>query len=353
MSDQIYLSNAGLGRNQAYRTALGLAASRGIAVRLGGLVDDGPKPKPGLGPGGFTAAVAAAAVCGGNFSLGREGAEIDFTPAGRPLGGDYAFDVARERPSPAGVSLVLEPLVPALCRADGPASLILSGGTHVPLCPTSDELRLVYVPTWRALGVDIEYTEITPGFMPHGSGEAEVRIKPASAIKPLQAETAFRPRRLGLELLTCGLPVHLAEQALEGARDRLALHHLKAETRLRRAQGQAGMGLLAWAQGEGYWVGFSALGRRGGRPEALANSACEALVNFLRSGAGLPSLMAARLLALLTLSGGISLLTVDHMSLPLKGALAAAQRLAPGAVRVNHPRREAPLEMRITGQGLI
>ena len=352
MDKTIFIPRAGQGRNQGLRTALVLAALSRRAVRLGGLVSEAPRPRPGLGAGNFTAAAAAAAVTAGSFELGREGSELLFVP-GRPAAGDYSFDVARERPSPAPLSLVLEVVAPILAAAGGSSQVILSGGTHVPGGFTSDEVRRVLVPTWGGLGLPLEFMEISPGFLPGGAGEAELRVSSSSGMRSLKGDDPFQPLELGIEVVISGLPLHLAEQALEGAQARLNLHRLKASGRIRRARGSAGMSLLIWARGRYYRVGFAALGRRGGRPEALANNACEALVGFLHSGAGLPAQLAAALLASLVCAAGVSRLTVDRSTPALKAAVQAADAFFPGAVLMNQPRQDAPLELRISGRGLL
>lgn len=346
------LPEAGAGRNQALRTALGLCALTSHPLRCGGLVDDNPRPKFGLGAGGLATVLAAAQVTGGEADVDLGVTELDFFP-GHPQAGDYDFDVAAEKRSDAPVSWLLETLLLPLAASGAESSLYLAGGTHVLGGATSDELRQVLLPDWRLLGLEVEYTEITPGFHPEGGGEAEARIQPCAVVWPLVAEGEFKPLRLGLEVVSSGLPVHLAEQAMEGALARLELHGLKPETRLRRARGGLGMGLLVWAEAQGgLRVGYSALGRRGGRPEALATQAVEDLVAFMGSGAGLPASLAAVLLAPLACARGQSRFSIEVMSREFKAAMKAVEALWPGTVRIFEDPKGGPVQVRVGGHDL-
>ena len=349
MPSSVVLPEAGAGRNQALRTVLGLAALAGRPLLCRGLVDDNPRPRPGLGPGGLTTAAAVSQVCGGRLeaALGLE--ELSLQP-GRPAYGDYQFDVARQARSSAPVSWVLEALLPLLAVAGGPSSLYLAGGTHVLGGAISDEVSQVLVPDWRLLGLEVSYTEVSPGFHPEGGGEAEALVEPCQGLGSLEAEKPFAPDRMGLEVVSSGLPVHLAEQALDGALARLELHGFKPRTRLRRARGGVGMALLVWAGAGPLRVGFSALGRRGGRPEALATEAVEELMAFLKSGAGLPAGLAARLLGLLACARGLSKLSVDMMSRELKAAVRAVEAVWPGTVRVFEDPKGGPAILRVMGR---
>lgn len=352
LPNPVLLNEAGAGRNQALRTALSLCALADRALVCRGLLDDNPRPKPGLGPGHLTLAQAVAQVCGGRLSAELGDEELTLEP-GVPQAGDYDFDVSGQRQSAAPLSWLLETLLPPLAVAGGQSSLYLLGGTHVLGGATSDEIRQVMVPNWRLMGLEVAYTEVTPGFYPEGGGEAEARLEPCLALAPLVAEEAFAPARVGLEVLSSGLPVHLAEQALEGALARLELHGIKPQTRLRKARGGVGLALLVWAQGQnGLRVGFNALGRRGGRPEALATEAVEALVTFLKSGAGLPASLAARLLALLACARGHSRLSVEAASRELKAAVKAVEVLWPGCARLYENPQGGPVLVRVMGRDL-
>jgi RNA 3'-terminal phosphate cyclase (ATP) len=353
----ITISNAGAGHNSAYKAGLALAALAGRTVMFTGLVDDNPRPSSGLGPGGITAAAGAAAVTSGHFEGGVGKPELFFQPGGltRPLAGDYQFDVARQHKSAAALGNILEVLAPSLGATGADSTLTIMGGSHVMGGLTSDELSHVITPNWRALGMDIQYSEVSPGFFPRAKGEATVTFGPGRSLSSLQAEGPFKPAEVGVEVLTSGLPLHLAEQALDGAIGRLEVHGIKAEGRMRKARGGTGLAMLVWASGTGsdaYRVGFAALGQRGGRPISVATTAAEALVSFLHSGAGMPAHVATAMLPALTAATGVSRLTVDHPSQALTAAAKAIDAILPGSIRLDQRRPQAPVEIRITGMAL-
>jgi RNA 3'-terminal phosphate cyclase (ATP) len=332
---QIVISKAGAGRNQALRTALALSAACGVSLNLRGITDDNPGGEPGLGPGHLTALVAAAKVGGGSFHglLGEEEAELK---PGRPLPGEYAFDVALHDRSAAPLSWVLESVLPALARAGGESQVILRGGTHVLGGLTSQMVTRVLAPAWRLMGVGLDYAEMVPGFHPQGGGEAEVRVQSPGHLESLAAEGPFKPAEVGVEAVICGLPVHLAEQALEGAVGRLELRGFKpaAELRRPRAAGR-GLALVVWTrEARGLAVGFASLGRRGGQPAALGLEAAETLASFLDSGAGISGDLAAALAAPLACARGVSRLTLDRNTPGLRAALKVVESFFPGAVRL-------------------
>jgi len=352
VTNMIHLPRAGAGRGQGLRTALALCALTGQALRAEGLTDEGPQPQPGLGPGNLRAARAASTVCDGRFNAALGQPEMEFFP-GRPRAGDYAFEAGESSPSRVPVSFFLDVVLLPLAAATGPSRVLMAGGTHVTGGFTSDEIALVLVPNLRQLGLKVDYSEISPGFGSKSGGEAEIEVHPGPKLRPILADEPFKAAKVGVEVLISELPVHLAEQALQSAQDRLEVHGLKAQTRIRRARGGIGMSLLIWAQGKSLVVGFSALGRRGGRPQALATAAVEDMMTFLRSGTGLPSSLAAFLLAPLVCALGQSKITVDRASNPLIAAMEAVQAVCPGALRMGRSPREAQVEITIQGKGLL
>lgn len=349
MSDPIFISQAGAGRNQALRTAVTLSVLTGRPIEYEGAVDEGAKPKPGMGPGTVTAVKAAAAISGAGYEarMGQTGGHLK---PREPRAGDYVFDVATQRKSAAAISPIMLCLLPILATTPGESSLVVTGGTHIHGAPTSDEMRYVLMPTLRALGLPVFYSEIVPGFLPIGGGEGELQIKGPASFMGIHAEKPFRPQNLNLEVVSSGLPVHLAEMALQGAQDRLAVKGIKAEGNIRRARGGHGLSVLAWSDGNGYRVGYSALGHRGGRPEAVAIQAVEGLMAFFQSGAGMPTRQAADLLVPLACAQGISRIRLANISQPIKATAKVIEQFWPGTVQITDRHYDKPAELRILGR---
>ena len=182
----------------------------------------------------------------------------------------------------------------------------------------------------------------------------EASFASSSGIIPLEAQDPFVVRKVGVEIMLSGLPVHLGEQAEEGACQRLSLSGLEPTVNIRRARGAKGMALLVWAQGvNGLRVAFRALGRQGGRPGALATAAVDTLMGFVESRAGMPSSLAAVLLAPLVAAKGVSRLTIDQPTAGFQAAVETMDMILPGTVLVTPARPGNPWEIKVMGQSLI
>lgn len=350
MTAILNIPEAGAGRNQAMRTALAMSVITGRPVHLSGLVDDRLQPRPGLGPGGTAVASALSRICNGQFNLLDEGRSLDFTP-GQLQNAEYAFDVAKNRPSAFPLTLVALALLVPLARCGGEAQVFLAGATHVQEGPSSEELRLALFPMLADVGLTSRYIEIAPGFFPDGRGEAELNVRPAGVLDSLQAEDAFTPRQCGVTVLVSGLPVYLAEQALEGAVERLTLKGLSPKTDVRRARGGKGMAVTVWARGAHLVrTAFTTYGKQGGRPESLAVEAAEQLGTFMHSGAGLPASLAPHLLLPLACAQGVSRFTVTGNTGSLKATARVINAFWPGTMVIEHAKHTDLAGVRIVGR---
>jgi RNA 3'-terminal phosphate cyclase (ATP) len=352
LSQGIFIGRAGMGRNQGMRCALTLSAMSGEEVQLAGLMSEGPKARPGLGKAAYAAARALARMCQGRLELSGDFCEMTFAPGGKVQPGEYEIPLDQDPRAVLPLGDVIELLALPLCRCPAESQVFIMGATHIPAGFSGGELRHALIPNCRRLGLDCNYLEISPGFLPNAQGEAEFTTIPSATPRPLTASGRFKVQRLAVEVTLSGLPVHLGEQAMEAAQGRLELHGLKAQTSLRKARAAAGMALTLWAEYNGLRVAFSNLGRRGGRPEALAVPVVEALANFLHSGASLPGRMVAPLVPLLCAANGVSRFSVNHLTPELRSALNAADAFFPESVRIDQPGQGEPVQIMVRGQGL-
>lgn len=348
MTTPVHITKAGVARNQGLTAGLALSLVHGRPVILEGLVDDSLPPRPGLGPGGHTVVQAAGVVSGGRVEADDDWESLVFHPR-RVRAGDYSFDVSRNRPSAAPVSLMVEALTLPLARQGQASTLLLAGGTQTPNGVMSDEIAHVLIPNWRTLGLDVSYSEIAPGFLPRGKGEAELQIGAGGRPRPFSADRPFRLREAGVEVVCSGLPAHLAEQALEGALARLEQHGVPAQGRIRLARGSLGMALLVWARSDEVRVGFTALGRRGGRPGALGMEPADGLGAFLATGAAVTGQAAAPLVTAMSCAAGVSRFTMDRLTPSFRSAMRATNAFRPGTVRADQFQPGAPVQVRIQG----
>jgi RNA 3'-terminal phosphate cyclase (ATP) len=341
-----------MGRNQGMRCALALSALSGEEVHLAGLVSEGPKTKPGLGKAAYAAARAFSRMCHGRLELSGDFSELVFAPGGEPEPGEYEIALNQDPRAALPLGDAIELMALPLCRSGEESQVYIMGATHIPAGFTGGELRHALIPNYRRLGLNCNYLEITPGFLPAAQGEAEFTTETSAQPKALNAQESFKLQRMAVEVTLSGLPVHLGEQAVEAALGRLELHGIKPQTSLRRARAAAGMSLTIWAEHNGMRVAFSSLGRRGGRPEALAVPVVEALMAFLHSGAALPGRMVAPLAPVMAAASGVSRFTVNHLCPELRAALATVEAFFPESVRIDQPGQGEPAQIVIRGQGL-
>ena len=324
----------------------------GEPVRMAGLMGEGTKPQPGLGLGAQSAVQALAQITDGSIKLNPEATELYFEPGAAPPGGSFEVSLNDDPKLAVPISDLVEILSPTLARAQGETDVYMEGATHIPAGLSGGVLKLAHIPNLSSGGLDAHYLEITPGFLPTGRGEAELSMTPSESFKAINCTGAFKPWEVRVEVLLSGLPVHLGEQALLAAQERLKLHGFKARGSIRRASAASGMALTLQARSDQLTMAFASLGRRGGRPEALAVTAAEQLMAFLKSGAAVHSRLAAPLIPLMAAAPGISRITVETLTPGLRAALNAVEAFFPQSTRVDVPGQGEPAQIVIKGQDL-
>ena len=141
----------GEGGGQILRTALALSAVTGRPLELSNIRKG--RKNPGLGNQHLTCVKALTDVAHAQVEGDRLGSlTLRFTPKALH-GGASMYDVAKERGSAGSVTLVLQALLPTLCVAPEPSTVILKGGTHVPFSPPVHYVQAVLLPTLNQLGL--------------------------------------------------------------------------------------------------------------------------------------------------------------------------------------------------------
>ena len=328
----------GEGGGQVLRTALSLSVLLRQPVALDRI--RASRPRPGLQPQHLTVVRALGAISDAEV----EGDALDstrlaFTP--RALrAGDYAFDVGAIRGSAGSVSLLFQALLLPLGFATEPSRLVLRGGTHVPWSPPVDYLGQVFLPALRSIGLDAEITLKRWGWFPRGGGEIEARIQPATGLTSVRWQAcAPRPLITGVSAVS-RLPLSIAERQRHQTLERLRAYGLEARITLvddREAPGPGTLIFLA-ATGAGTHAGFSALGRRGIRAEAVADEALDQLLRFLGSGAAVDDHLADQLVPFLALARNPSTYTCPTRSSHLATVAWLVEQFVPARVEVHGER---------------
>ncbi len=196
----------GEGGGQILRSAVGLAAVAGKAVRIEKI--RAGRSKPGLMRQHLTAMNAAARICNGRLSGAELGSkELTFEPQ-QVCAGTYQFSIG----TAGSATLVLQTILPALLTAEGNSDVIIEGGTHNQWAPPFDFLQRAYLPIINRMGPRVEATLERYGFYPAGGGRIVIRITPARVLAGF--DVTERGELLGKEarILICNLPLSIAER---------------------------------------------------------------------------------------------------------------------------------------------
>lgn len=308
----------GEGGGQILRTAIGLSAVTGRALRIERI--RAGRSKPGLAAQHLTAVRAVAAVCGAELQDDALGSQtLSFAPRWAPRAGDYLFNVgeAREGGSAGAATLVLQAVLPTLLCADGESHVVVRGGTHMAWSPPFDYLKDVWLPAVVGMGAAITLELRRSGWFPIGKGEisALVHGHGSDRLRPLRLESRGPFHRVTGRAIAAQLPNHISRRMAERASALLnaagLTAHIAAEN-LRAAC--AGTGIFLAAEYERGRCGFNALGRIGKPAEAVAEEAVEQLLRHHRSAATVDEHLSDQLLVPCALAEGPSAFLVDEVS---------------------------------------
>jgi RNA 3'-terminal phosphate cyclase (ATP) len=283
----------GEGGGQIVRTAVALAAVTGTSIRVSKIRQG--RPKPGLAPQHAQAILALAGICGAKTAgICPGSSEITFEP-GRIKGGSYRVDIG----TAGSITLLVQCLLPAMIRADGPITLKVTGGTDVRWSPTIDYFKSVFLPALREFGARVKVEGSRRGYYPRGGGSVVLNVIPGS-LKPAH----LKPQEVGIVegISHCSnLPEHVARRQAESATAALkdAGHKCEVAMEVLR-ETSTGSGITLWTGHKG----GSALGERGIRAEDVGKAAAREILAELSSPAAVDLRLADQLIPYLALIGG-------------------------------------------------
>lgn len=287
----------GEGGGQILRTALSLALIDGKPVRVENI--RAGRRKGGLLKQHLVCVRAAAEISGGEVEGDELGSTTLALRPGPVRGGSYRFAIG----SAGSTMLVLQTVLPALLKADGPSELVLEGGTHNPLAPTYDFLDRVFVPLLRRMGAEVALELDRPGFHPAGGGRVRVRVTP-SVLRPLTLlERGALLRRHAFAMVSA-ISGDVAVREL--ARVREVLGWEGPECSIRTVKSPLGPGNVLWAELESEHLteAFVIFGERGLLAEKVADELCAEVSDYLACDAPVGEHLADQLLLPMALAGG-------------------------------------------------
>jgi RNA 3'-terminal phosphate cyclase (ATP) len=313
----------GEGGGQIIRTSLGLSALLGIPFRIKNIRMG--RPRPGLRAQHVAAVRAVKAICDARVEGDEIGSkQLSFDPS-ISNGGEYRFHIG----TAGATTLVLQTLLPPLIYAGRTSFISLSGGTHVPISPPFHFIQEVFLPVLAELGASVRSSIGAYGFYPRGGGEVEAEITPLPS-GSLRAFTFPEGKSFcGVRGISgvANLPLSIAERQKEAALATLRDLPLQAKIDATSVP-SPGSGTFLFLKTEGAvcCAGFSSIGVRGKRAEAVGKEAAAALLQYLDREGCIDPHLADQLVIYLALAEGQSTFTTTVITNHLLTNLAVLKR---------------------------
>jgi RNA 3'-terminal phosphate cyclase (ATP) len=288
----------GEGGGQILRTAVALSAVTGTPVEIENIRK--VRPKPGLSAQHVKAVEGLARICRGQVTgCQPKSTRLCFTP-GKINEGNYEIDIG----TAGSISLFLQCLMPALMHAPGTIRIKITGGTDVQWSPSIDYMRFVTLEALRNMGYECDIKLITRGYYPRGDGCVEAIINPSS-LNQTNFDANICSHVDGISH-SSGLPAHVVERQAASAGKRL--YENSYESRILTEVNDhpsIGSGITLWCKA----AGGTALGKPGLKAEKVGEIAANAIIDELRSGAGVDEFLADQLIPYMALAKGGSFTT--------------------------------------------
>lgn len=293
----------GEGGGQILRSALGLSMVTGKAFRIEKI--RAGRAKPGLMRQHLTAVQAASQICGADVDGDAIGSRyLTFIP-GKVKAGEYRFSIG----TAGSTTLVLQTILPALLRADGPTHLTLEGGTHNPFAPPFPFLQQAFVPLLARMGAKLTLELERPGFYPAGGGRFTALIEPCAKLVPLSLLERGAVLHQCCTAIVANLPGEIAKrEVLEVSR---LLGWTGDELRIRDLKdcGPGNIVVLEVAS-ERVTEVFTGFGEKGVLAEQVAAGAAKEAKEYLAAGVPVGRHLADQLLIPLAMADGGEFVTV-------------------------------------------
>lgn len=283
----------GEGGGQIVRTAVALSAVTGKPVRIKKIRQG--RPKPGLAPQHAQAISALARLCSARMMGVVPGSsEISFDP-GEIRGGHYRIDIG----TAGSITLLMQCLMPAALKAEGPVSLEIRGGTDVQWSPTVDYFKNVFLPALARFDAKVSLEIRQRGYYPKGQGSVFLSVEPSDLKSAMLAGSTSRSVE-GISHCS-NLPEHVARRQAESAAQ--ALKDAGIDARISEeilALPSTGSGITLWSG----FKGGSFLGKRGLPAEEVGRKAAEEMISETTSSAVVDVHLADQLIPYIALAGG-------------------------------------------------
>jgi RNA 3'-terminal phosphate cyclase (ATP) len=196
------------------------------------------------------------------------------------------------------------------------SSVIIKGGTHVPWSPPADYIEEIFLPALSLMDIDAHFSTLSSGYYPGGGGQIEASISPSQApLAPLRIHERGKLLKVRLVSTVSNLPVSIAERQLKSASALLSACPAPVEEEVKEAASPGrGTSVFIVAEFENAKTGFSALGARGKRAEAVGVEAAQAFLKYMEKKAALDPYLADQSLIYMALAKGESFFTTSEIT---------------------------------------
>lgn len=182
----------GEGGGQVLRVALCLSTLYRIPIEIENI--RAGRPKPGLAAQHLKGVELVKEMCNAQVRGGYIGStRLEFRPG--PLNGNKSEFVA-DTQTAGCICLLAQVALPCAlffpCR--DVVTLVLKGGTNVPMGPHIEHLTEVFKPMLNKFGGDFDFIAVRRGYYPKGGGELHLRIKPVRKLEAVALTDAGVPR---------------------------------------------------------------------------------------------------------------------------------------------------------------
>ncbi|MGF1583463.1 MAG: RNA 3'-terminal phosphate cyclase [Gemmataceae bacterium] len=270
--------SVGEGGGQILRSSLALSLLTGKPFRLRNI--RARRKNPGLQPQHLMS-VRAAAQIGQAEVIGasRGSSDLVFKP-NTIVAGDYEFAIG----TAGATSLVLHTVyLPLALRATEPSRIVIKGGTHVMMSPSSDFLITTWQGYMTQLGLKLSIALHRLGFYPKGAGEIEARVQPIAAVNSWNLTEKTEIKNVRVVGAVAGLPKDIAGRLVRRVTQRFKQFdaNLKVQGEQQEWEGGPGVVLTLELQTQPVTTLFFGLGKRGKKAEQVADEVFDEAVTFL------------------------------------------------------------------------
>ena len=302
----------GAGGGQVLRSALALSLVTQQPMTINNI--RAKRSKPGLMRQHLTAVLAAAEL--GNAELrgaALESSRLTFTPRRKVEAGNYEFRIG----TAGSTMLVLQTVLAPLMLAAGPSRVTLEGGTHNPLAPPIDFIRLAYARVLGQMGVTVEAVLERPGFYPAGGGRCVVSIETRQQLGSLSLIERGELRRRCVRAVIARLPKHIAERECRRVTSQLDWPDELAEIETITDSNSPGNVVFVELEFEHVTEVLSSCGERGKQAEQVADHVVAQAQKYLATDVPVGEHLADQLLLPLGLGAHLGTGGGEFRTLPL------------------------------------